>query len=454
MKSMNRRDSKKIAVMAAIIMGLMVFAFMPMASAGVTSFTVTPSTGLAGAVDSYNALVTTDGVTTINITIPAGFLAVEPMTGGVEIARVDFWNTSTRDYYGYGTVTANNANPSGKVDVYCKMRVGGEEVEYGPTPQVVDYNPSATSTFLVEYPEEAPVSTATVTLTLPTEKANGSINITIDCSSLDFLEDVHIAIRQFVRNPTTAGDYDFIADGVTETVKIIATPGGRCTVFRAGGWYVDTNGDLGADIYFNLGLAGDIPIVGDITGNGYTDVAVVRDVSGGLLWYIDTDGNYIPDQWVFYGLADDIPMVGDMDGNGSSDRAVVRTVDGNLLWYIDTNLDGIADQWVFYGLADDIPMVGDMDGDGSSDRAVVRNVGGNLLWYIDTNLDRVADMWIYYGHVGDIPLVGHIAGDWTSDRAVFRGNLWYVDLNLDCIPDKWIPYGLAGDTPLTGDIGY
>jgi uncharacterized protein YraI len=74
MKSMNRRESKKIVVMAAIIVGFMVIAFMPFASATVTSFTVTPSTGLAGAVDSYNALVTTDGVTKINITIPAGFM--------------------------------------------------------------------------------------------------------------------------------------------------------------------------------------------------------------------------------------------------------------------------------------------------------------------------------------------------------------------------------------------
>jgi hypothetical protein len=63
MKSMNRKEGKKIAVMAAVIVGLMMFAFMPLASATVTSFTVTPSTGIAGAVDSYNALVTTDGVT-------------------------------------------------------------------------------------------------------------------------------------------------------------------------------------------------------------------------------------------------------------------------------------------------------------------------------------------------------------------------------------------------------
>jgi hypothetical protein len=89
MKSMNRKEGKKVAVMAALIMGFMVIAFLPLASAEVTSFTVTPGTGIAGAVDSYNVLVTTTGVTSIDITIPAGFLAVAPTTGGVEIARVE-----------------------------------------------------------------------------------------------------------------------------------------------------------------------------------------------------------------------------------------------------------------------------------------------------------------------------------------------------------------------------
>jgi hypothetical protein len=73
MKSMNRKENKKIAVMAAVIMGFMVIAFMPLASAGVTSFTVSPATGTAGAVASYDVFVITDGVTSINITMPAGF---------------------------------------------------------------------------------------------------------------------------------------------------------------------------------------------------------------------------------------------------------------------------------------------------------------------------------------------------------------------------------------------
>ena len=244
MRSMNRKENKKIAVMAAVIMGVMMFAFMPLASAEVTSFAVTPSTGLAGAVDSYNVLVTTTGVKTLNISIPAGFLAVTPMTGGVEIARGDFWNTTgTRDYYGHGTVTANNTNPSEKVDVYCKMRVGGEEVEFTRT-ESVNYNAGDTTTLVVEWPlEGAPIGTAKVNITLPTKTDNGCINITIICFSLDLLEDVHIAIKQFVRNPLVANVYNFYADGEVAPVNIHRQPLGDITYLKKGP-YSDRDYDL------------------------------------------------------------------------------------------------------------------------------------------------------------------------------------------------------------------
>ena len=47
MKIMNRKENEKIAVMAAVIMGFTMFAFMPLASATVTDFTVMPGTGIA-----------------------------------------------------------------------------------------------------------------------------------------------------------------------------------------------------------------------------------------------------------------------------------------------------------------------------------------------------------------------------------------------------------------------
>jgi hypothetical protein len=436
MKNMNRKESKKIAVMAAIIMGLMMFAFMPLASAGVTSFTVTPSTGFAGAVDSYNALVTTTGVTTINITIPAGFIGVEPMSGGVEIARIDFWNSSTKAYYGYATFTANDTDPTTtQIDAYCEL--GGVTAR---TTQTVNYTPGATNTFV----SHVGGNTSSVITKLPTETEEGSIKISINCTEFQ-LDDVMLAIKQFVRNPLDANTYEFIADEKSEWVSITA-PSGRGIVFRNGVWFVDTNGNHIADVVFSYyGTTGGVPLVwGD---NG------VALFSNGR-WLVDTTGDRVPDLLFYYGDPGDVPLVGDMNRDGIVDIAVFR----KGMWYVNTSVDTItsnnpvgADLDFPYGLGEDVPLVGDMNRDGTSDIAVFRNG----TWYIDTTGgSHEADKTLYYGDPGDVPLVGDFERDGTDDIAVFRNGMWYVDTTcIGILPPTLIyVYGIAGDIPLVGII--
>ena len=345
MKSMSRKESKKMAVMTAIIVGFLMFAFMPFASATVTSFTVTSGTGLAGAVDSYNVLVTTDGVTSINITIPLGFIAVTPMTGGVEIASVDFWNSSTRAHYGNAIITANDIDPTTKVDIHF---------DFGGLPpvtktQTVNYNPGAINKFESGFLGD----TSSAIIKLPTEAADGSIKIRINCTAF-YLDDVMIAIKQFVRNPTAAGDYVFTTDdGKTATVTITA-PSGRGTVVRDGWWYVDTNGDHIANVYFGYGLPGDIPLIGNF---GSDDIAVVRNVGGGLIWFVDKSGRGEGPYVIFgYGIAGDVPLVGDMNRDGISDIHIFR----NGIWCADTTGDHVADLVFGYGIAGDVPLVGEI----------------------------------------------------------------------------------------------
>ncbi len=442
MKSMNKRESKKIAVMAAIIMGLMMFAFMPMASAGVTSFTVTPSSGVVGAVDSYNVLVTTTGVNTLNISIPAGFIAVRPATGGVEIARVDFWNTSTKAYYGYGTVTANNANPLTEVDVYCKMQVGGDEIEVTKT-EDVSYNPGGISTFQVDYPEESPIGTAMVRIVLPTENDNGCINITIDCPDIDLLEDVHIAIGQFVRNPLNVGFYDFIADGVTDSVLITGKRG--CgAVFRSGYWFVDKDGDHTTDIYFKYGILDDIPVVGDINDDGSGDAAIFRDG----WWWVSNAAHTGTDYTFKYGIPGDKPVVGDINGDGIDDAAIFR--DG---WWWVSNADHTGTDYTFkYGAPGDTPVVGDITGDGIDDVAVRK--GG--FWFVSNADHTGTDSIFWYGIPSDKPVVSDVTGDGIDDVAVLRNGWWWV-----CNQDRTVmfpgtdynfKYGITGDLPVVSDI--
>jgi hypothetical protein len=430
MKIMNRRESKKIAVMAAVIMGFMLFAFMPLASAGVTSFTVTPSTGLAGAVDSYNALVTTDGVTTINIVIPAGFIAVTPTTGGVEIARVDFWNSSTKAYYGYATIKSNDTNPTTKVDIFCKF--GGDAMT---TTQNVNYAAGALNPFVSGFVGD----TSSAIIRLPTEDDAGSIVITITCTAFH-LDDVMIAIKQFVKNPTTAGDYVFSADGVDETVTITA-PSGRGTVFRSGRWYLDTTGNHICNILFVYGRAGDTPLTGDVNQDGKDDVIVVR----GNRWYVDTDNNHVADEIFYYGRATDTPLVGDVNQDGKDDIIVVR----NGRWYVDTDNSHVADEIFYYGKATDTPLVGDVNQNGKDDTIAFRDG----RWYVDTDNNHAADEIFYYGKATDTPLVGDDNQDSKADTIIVRNGRWYVDTNHDQVANEIFNYGKATDIPLVGNIG-
>ncbi|NAS88810.1 hypothetical protein C4E24_03605, partial [ANME-1 cluster archaeon AG-394-G21] len=235
MKSMNKKEGKKIAVMAAVIVGFMVIAFMPLASATVTYFGVDPVTGYAGTTDSYNILIDTTGVQTLNITIPAGFLAVEPATSGDEILTVNFWNTTgTKDFYGIGIVTAKGTDT---VEVYVRLRIGGEEVT-GTIIENVDYTPGVTTIF--ESPlKDSHGDTSTVTVKLPTETEGGYMDITIACT-LFYLESMGVNLKQCVRNPTVADDYTFYANGedATVTIKETGTHGGA--VRRGSQWILRT----------------------------------------------------------------------------------------------------------------------------------------------------------------------------------------------------------------------
>jgi serine-aspartate repeat-containing protein C/D/E len=130
-------------------------------------------------------------------------------------------------------------------------------------------------------------------------------------------------------------------------------------------------GQIRADVIdhvFRYGGSSQIPVSGDFTGDGITNIGVFEDGR----WWLDTDGN---GRWsegdleFVYGQPGDIPVVGDWNGDGIANIGVYRAG----LWILD--LDGNrtldAHDHVFrFGTDKDIPVVGDWNGDGIDDPAI------------------------------------------------------------------------------------
>jgi len=184
---------------------------VPIASAGVTQFNVTPTTTTCDTNSSYTIQLNTTGFTSLNITIPAGYAAVVPGPDDL-LAEVDlFWN-ETIGYYGYVNFTANTTNPSTEIDVYA------------------DVSGSATFTQNINYSEGAstvinsPLGSKPemMNLTLPTASESGSLKL---YDLPDELTNITLTIGPFVKNPAAAGIYNFTAEGVKNaTVTITETP--------------------------------------------------------------------------------------------------------------------------------------------------------------------------------------------------------------------------------------
>jgi PKD repeat protein len=220
-KGRGREEAKKniikkslSAVMAVVLVSSVLIVSMPLAAADISSFTISPDTGSPGDVSAYEAmLTTTEEFEDLTVELPAGFGAQAPTSGGVQVARVDLWNNT--QYYGYATFTANNADPSNKLDVHAD--IGGDTAD-----ATIDVDYSAGGTTHVGSP--FPGGAAYADLRLPTDLEDGRLKVSLPMGMRDF----SVAIEEIVKNPTECGDYKFYVQVNTDvdwfTVRIRNQP--------------------------------------------------------------------------------------------------------------------------------------------------------------------------------------------------------------------------------------
>jgi len=247
----------------------------------------------------------------------------------------------------------------------------------------------------------------------------------------------------------------------------------KAGIFRNGLWVLDYNGNgqwdgTTIDRAYFLGQAGDIPVVGDWNGSGFDKIGIFRNG----LWVLDYNGN---GQWdgpgapanpnadVAYtlGQAGDVPVVGDWNGSGWSKFGVFR----NGLWVLDYNgnfqWDGTSiDRAASLGQSGDVPVVGDWNGSGKSKIGIFRNG----LWVLDYNGNFQwdgpgapgnpnVDVAYTLGQTGDTPVVGDWNASGWSKIGVFRNGLWVFDYNGNfqwdgTTIDRAMFLGQMGDVPV------
>ncbi len=165
----------------------------------------------------------------------------------------------------------------------------------------------------------------------------------------------------------------------------------------------------------------------------------------------------------------DIPLVGDFNGDGFTDVAVYRTSSATE-WFINkSTASGLGGGGTIlghdFGFGTDTPFVGDVNGDGRDDAILMRMNGNNLTWiagYSDANGAPGAagnSGFVNFGLLsfGDVPFVADINGDGLTDIGVKRDNEYLVAFTgaggvLSSTVGDQFTFGFATDQVMFGDF--
>ena len=187
-------------------------------------------------------------------------------------------------------------------------------------------------------------------------------------------------------------------------------------------------------------------VAGDFDGNGVTDIAITRTVTGGLNWFVRHDTGFVGQ--LQFGLVNDTPISGDYNGDGNYEPAVIRKTGNFADWLILDEQSGNAVQ-VAWGFATDSFLNGYLDADNAADLVAVRAVNGTLTWFIRGSAgEQFTEVW---GFDGNTPFLADLTGDGVDELLAVgkEGGFlrWYPRTRAGAVPLPAPFFGLDTDVP-------
>lgn len=225
----------------------------------------------------------------------------------------------------------------------------------------------------------------------------------------------------------------------------------RPAVVTGANWQLGGGLSTTAGSSFTYGQPGDIPVVGDFSNSGVRTVGMVRGTRHGVvgseskaMWLLrQVEGPGEPDLVVEYGRAGDIPVVGDWSGNGVHTIGVVR---GNRWLLRNSNRSGPPDLDFYFGEVGDIPVVGDWNGAGRTAIGMVRG----SRWLLSTSLGGPPTHDFIFGDGEGIPVTGDWNGNGATGVGWFSSGVWQIRNSVSSgPPDMTFTFGSPTGLPLT-----
>lgn len=196
------------------------------------------------------------------------------------------------------------------------------------------------------------------------------------------------------------------------------------------------------------GRSGDIPLSGDVDGDGKDDLVIWRPSVG--QWFARPVSGDVIVRELSWGREGDKPLVGDVNGDGRDDFIIWRPSDGQ--WFAMDARGNVIVRDLPWGQQGDIPFVGDVNKDGRADFIVWRP--NTNQWFARSVNGNVIVREVSWGQNGDIPLVGDINRNGTADFVIWRpsNGQWFAREANGAIIVRELDWGIQNDIPLVGDI--